>query len=258
MDYNIQKNLNSILEKLQKNVKEGKYNSDLKDEAIKIITIIRNEYQKDIDEYLKNKNSIDNGKINEQLIFDHSFMIEYVTTKKDIEELGLYLLYLHKRYIIDDNIRWEDQYLQLVDLFFKRQDNRLNKSEFFKDLIYYRYKNDDSNSKFNIDINYTLREKVFYNKLKDQLLDNTLFISNFLKYDSASVFDRIYEEIFDVKNSFILDLVITKYDILKYFPEKFKEPFLVNLFAINENLNAKQYLHSNYKNNTSFCSLFIS
>ena len=44
MDYNIQKKLYSILEKLQKNVNEGKYNSDLKDEAIKIITIIRNEY----------------------------------------------------------------------------------------------------------------------------------------------------------------------------------------------------------------------
>jgi hypothetical protein len=63
-------------------------------------------------------------------------MIEYVTTKKDIEELGHNLLHLHKSIIIDDNVRWEDQYLKLVDLFFERQDNSLTKSEFFKNLIY--------------------------------------------------------------------------------------------------------------------------
>jgi hypothetical protein len=257
MDYNIQKNLNSILEKLQKNVNEGKYNSELKEEAVKIITIIRKEYQKDIDEYLKNKNSIDNRYLNNnQLILDHSFMIEYVTTKKDIEELGHNLLHLHKSIIIDDNVRWEDQYLKLVDLFFERQDNSLTKSEFFKNLIYYRFKHDDYNSKYNIDINYTLREKAFYSKLKDQLLDNPLFISDFLKYDSDSGFERKLKEIFDIQNSFILDLVITKYDVLKHIPEKFKEAFLVNLFAINENLNAKKYLHPIYKNNTSFCQLF--
>jgi hypothetical protein len=257
MNYNIQQKLNDILEILQSRVNEGKYDPLKKEEAVKIITKIRTEYQAEIDDYIKKRTSIDRQFIDERFITDRSYMLEYVKTKKDIEELRGNLLYLHKHIIIDNNVRWEEQYLELVDLFFKRPDNQFPKAKFFQDLIRWRFKNDDHNSKYNIDINYTIRETDFYDKLKCKIIENPSFLSELLSYDPVSEFDleRKFNEIFEVDNSFILDLVIAKYDVLKYLPEKFKEHFLVNLFAINENLKAKQYLHSNYKNNNSFCSL---
>lgn len=258
MNYNIQKKLNDVLEILQSRVNEGKYDPLIKEEAVKIITKIRTEYQVEINDFIKKRNSIDRQFIDESLIADQSFMLEYVKTKKDIEGLRGYLLYLHKSRIIDDNIRWENQFLQLVDLFFERPDNQFSKADFFQNLIRWRFKNDDYNSKYNIDINYKIREATFYDQLKFKIIENPTFLIELLTYDPISEFDleRKFNEIFEVDNSFILDLVIAKYDVLKYLPEKFKEHFLVNLFAMNENYNAKIFLHSSYKNNNSFCNLF--
>ena len=74
--------------------------------------------------------------------------------------------------------------------------------------------------------------------------------------DKLVELDRKFNDLFKFDNSFILNLVITKYQVLNYVPEKFKDHLLINLFAINESITAKQYLHSSYKNNTVFCSLF--
>lgn len=259
MEYNIQKKLQDILEKLQLKVNQGKYNSVQKEEAVKIITKIRNEYQIEIEEYLKKQKSIDDRDFNaDNLIEDQSFMIEYVTTKKDVEGLRHALLFLHKSIIIDDNVRWEDQFLKLVDLFFKREDNKFSKAEFFRQLIYYRFKNDDNNSKYNIDKNYTLREKSFYNNLKTHIVNDPIFISEFFNFDLTANFgfDKKFNEIFNVQNSFLLDLIMTKYGLLKQIPDNYKEHFLVNLFAINENIDAREFLHPSYKNNNKFCELF--
>ena len=258
MDYNIQKNLYNILDKLQSKVNQGVYNPSQKEEAVRIITKIRNEYQIEIDDFLIKRDSINKEYINLSLITDHSFMIEYVNTTKDLDALRLNLLFLHKHIILDENIRWEDQFLQLVDLFFKRKDNQFIKADFYRESIYYRFKNEDHNSKYNVDINFTLRENAFFRKLKDQMIADPKFTSDLLKYNNTLGLDLDFKftEIFDTQKSFTLDLVISKYEVLKHFPEKFKESMLVNLFAINESINAKQYLHSSYKNNLIFCSLF--
>ena len=258
MDYNIQKNLYNILDKLQSKVNQGVYNPSQKEEAVRIITKIRNEYQTEIDDFLIKRNSIDQDYINQSYITDQSFMIEYVNTKKNIDALRLNLLYLHKHIIIDENIRWEDQFLQLVDLFFKRKDNEFLKADFYGELMYYRFKHEDYNSKYNVDINFTFRENAFFRKLKEQMITDPIFTSDLLKYNTTLGLniDSKFAEIFDAQKSFALDLIISKYEVLKHFPEKFKETLLVNLFAINESINAEQYLHSSYKNNQIFCSLF--
>jgi hypothetical protein len=258
MDYTIQKNLYNILEKLQSKVNQGFYNPSQKEEAVKIITKIRTEYQTEVDDFVKRRDSIDKAYIDTRLITDQSFMIEYVSTKKDIDALRLDLLFLHKHIIIDENIRWEDQFLQLVDLFFQRKDNEFIKADFYKELIYFRFKNEDHNSKYNVDINFTLRENAFFSKLKVQMIADPIFTSDLLKYNTTSGLDLDlkFAKIFDTRRSFALDIAISKYELLKHFPEKLKESLLVNLFAINESIDAKQYLHSSYKNNVVFCSLF--
>ena len=259
MDYNIQKKLHDILEKLQSKVNQGEYNPAQKKEAVNIITKIRNEYQFEIDEYFNKRNSIDNRFFNnEQLITDQSFMIEYVSTKKDVSDLGQTLLYLHKSIIIDGNVRWEAQFLKLVDLYFLRENDNLSKSEFLTSLIRWRFRHDDHNSKFNLELNHIIREKAFYEYIKEQILKNPEIFSEMLEYDTVSDFDlvRKFNELLDVQNSFLLDLIVSKYDVLKHVPEKFKEHFLINLFAINEHINARQYLHPTYKTNLAFCSLF--
>jgi hypothetical protein len=201
---------------------------------------------------------IDKAYIDAGLITDQSFMIDYVNTKKDIDSLGLNLLYLHKHIIIDRNVRWEDQFLNLVELFFNRKDNNNSKSEFINNLIRWRFRHDDHDSKFNIDLNYSLRESAFYDYVKKEIVKAPEIMAELLKFDPIADFelDRKFNNLFKFDNSFILNLVITKYQVLNYVPEKFKDHILINLFAINESITAKQYLHSSYKNNTVFCSLF--
>ena len=75
MDYNIQKNLYNILEKLQSKVNQEFYNPSQKEEAVKIITKIRTEYQTEIDDFLNRRDSIDKTYIDTRLITDQSFMI---------------------------------------------------------------------------------------------------------------------------------------------------------------------------------------
>jgi hypothetical protein len=258
MDYSIQKNLYNILEKLQSKVNQGFYNPSQKEEAVKIITKIRTEYQTEIDDFIKRRDLIDKAYIDAGLITDQSFMIDYVNTKKDIDSLGLNLLYLHKHIIIDRNVRWEDQFLNLVELFFNRKDNNNSKSEFINNLIRWRFRHDDHDSKFNIDLNYSLRESAFYDYVKKEIVKAPEIMAELLKFDPIADFelDRKFNNLFKFDNSFILNLVITKYQVLNYVPEKFKDHLLINLFAINESITAKQYLHSSYKNNTVFCSLF--
>jgi hypothetical protein len=254
MDYIIQKKLNEVLEKLQSRVNEGNLNQNLKEEAIKIITKIRLEYKNEIEEYFIKKQSIEKKYIDKQFIFDQSFMVELVSTKKDLDDLRLYLLFLHKSVIIDDNVRWEERFLQLVELFFNRKDNEFSKVDFFRELSCYRFKNEDRNSKFNIDINYILRENAFYSFIKEQIINEPKLITELLIRDIIPEFDR--DKTLVIKTPFLLELSIAKFEILKYIPDKFKEDFLINLLSFNENLKAKEYLNPTYKNNNSFCELF--
>jgi hypothetical protein len=90
------------------------------------------------------------------------------------------------------------------------------------------------------------------------MIADPIFTFDLLKYNTTSGLDLDWKfaKIFDTRKSFALDIAISKYELLKHFPEKLKESLLVNLFAINESVTAKQYLHLSYKNNTVFCSLF--
>lgn len=256
MYYNIQSKLNDVLGNLQLNVNQGNLNPTQKEEAIKIITKIRIDYKDEIEQYHHKKQSIENIYIDKNFITDQSFMIEYVSTKKNLDELRLSLLYLHKSTIIDDHIRWEDRFLQLVEVFFNRKGNEFSKNDFFSDLIYYRSKNVEYISECNININYILKEQAFYTFIKDQIIKEPKLIGELLINNILPEFDA--DNKFDIKNDLLIELSIYDFEILKYIPEKFKEHFLINLLSINENILAREYLHPIYKNNKGFCKLFES
>jgi len=252
MDYIIQKKLNEVLEKLLSRVNEGNLNQNLKEEAIKIITKIRLEYKDDIEEYLNKRQFIQKGKVNLgfEYMFDHSFMIEFVSQKNSIDDLSLELEFLYKWLITDENIiTWQHHYFQLVEVFFNRIDNTLSKVEFLG-----RLRGSYKNETYDINTNYILKENAFYAFIKEQIIKEPIIISQILTNDLIPEFDDVTK--IKIKNPFLLELTITKFEILKYIPDRFKDDFLINLLSINESIKTREYLHPTYKNNYSFCQLF--
>jgi hypothetical protein len=279
MKYSLQKKLNEILEKLQNRVNEGYFNTDsqLKAEAIRVITIIRNEFAAEIEEYIIRTKQIEDNCANfdEKCTIDWSFGKEYFIfwAKRDIKAAYTQLLFFAKYFLADSGLPRHQEYLFYQNVFL--QEIRQNDDYYVYllrltcDFEYYMHWGFDNDENFLIEgksrtateeftrYYHSATKAHFENSLLDRIISNPTMLENVSFEDFNGRVDSLYDlKAINISNELLLDLILTDPNIIYYIHRERKKDMLINLFALYGSKKTKVFLHPDYASNRSFLTLF--